>query len=188
MATIVSIPAESRVLLTNISWPLYQAIADAKGDKPSPRLSYLEGSLELVSPSYWNEALVGNLRSFVLSIARGLRRPCRCAGSTRWERAGVSAGKEPDVCFYLEHEPMVRGLREIDLEIHPPPDLAVEIELSHPLADAIRIYAGLGVPEIWRFDGDSLRFLHLGADGQYIERETSRSFLTCATILLVRCT
>lgn len=178
MATVVSIPAESRILLTNVSWSLYQAIVDSRGDQPSPRLSYLDGTLELMSPSFWHEALSCRVGIFVLMLARGLNRPCLDAGSTRWERAGVSSGKEPDSCFYLEHEPEVRGLKEIDLEIHPPPDLAVEIELSNPLADALRIYSGLGVPEVWRYDGDSLRFLHLGSQGTYLECENSRSFPT----------
>lgn len=164
MATIGSIPAESRVLLTNISWSLYQAIAEAKGDRPAPRLSYLDGTLELMSPSYWHEALSRRVGIFVLMMARGLCRPCLDAGSTRWERAGVPAAKEPDVCFYLENEHVVRGLHEIDL--------------SHSLVDAHRIYSGLGVPEIWRYDGDSLRILHLGADGHDIERENSLTFPT----------
>ncbi len=91
-------------------------------------------------------------------------------------KSGLAAGKEPDACFYLVNEPLARGLREIDLEIHPPPDLAIEIELTNPLSDALRVYAALGVPEVWRCGGDTLRFLHLQADGTYLEREVSRNF------------
>ena len=169
-------PGESRVALQGVSWSLFQAIAEARGDRPSPRLSFAGGVLELMSPSFRHETLARRLGTFVLMLARGLGRPCLDAGSTRWERAGADAGKEPDACFYLANEPAVRGLRDVDLDIHPPPDLAIEVELSHPLSDALRVYAALGVPEVWRSDGESLHFLHLEPDGSYAEREASRSF------------
>ncbi len=178
MSTVDPVATDSRVLLANVSWSLYQAIAASRGDRPSPRLTYLDGTLELMSPSFWHEALTDRVRIFVLMLARGSGRPCLNAGSTRWERQGVPSGKEPDACFYLDNEPAVRGLREIDLAIDPPPDLAVEVELSHPLSDSLRVYAGLGVPEVWRYDGDSLQFLHLTDDGAFAEREFSRSFPT----------
>jgi Uma2 family endonuclease len=168
--------AESRVLLTNVSWALYQTIAKTRGGRSLPRLSFLEGTLELMSPSYLHELLAKRFDYFVLGIAWGLGGPCRPAGSTLWERAGLERGKEPDACFYLANAPTIRGLTEIDLEIHPPPDLAIEIELSRPIHDILRIYSGLGVPELWRTDGKVLRFLHLGPDGSYVEREKSRSF------------
>jgi Uma2 family endonuclease len=167
---------EARVLLTNVAWPLYQAIAGARGDRSIPRLTYVDGELELMSPSFRHETLARRLGTFVLMLARGLGRPCLDAGSTRWERMGLDKGKEPDACFYLGHEPAVRGLREIDLEIHPPPDLAIEVEITHALTDALRVYAALGVPEVWRSDGESLRFLHLRDDGTFAEREVSRNF------------
>ena len=176
MATVDRILAESRVRLEGIPWHLYQTIAESRGDRPLPRLTYHHGVLELMSPSFRHEALTSRVRIFVFMLARGPGRPCLDAGSTRWEREDVSSGKEPDACFYLENEPRVRGLRDIDLTIHPPPDLAVEVEISHPLSDALRVYEALRVPEVWRYDGDSLTFLHLGNDGTYIEESTSRSF------------
>jgi Putative restriction endonuclease len=127
---------EARVLLTNVAWPLYQAIAGARGDRSIPRLTYVDGELELMSPSFRHETLARRLGTFILMLARGLGRPCPDAGSARWERMGLDKGKEPDACFYLGHEPAVRGLREIDLEIHPPPDLAIEVEITHALTDA----------------------------------------------------
>jgi Uma2 family endonuclease len=172
------IGGESRVLLPNVSWSLYRAIVEARGDRPFPLLTFLDGELELMSPSYRHETLACALRTFVLMLARGLGLPCRGAGSTLWERVGLDKGKEPDACFYLANEPATRGLTEIDLAIHPPPDLAVEVEISRPLTDALRVYAALGVPEVWRCDGEALRFLHLRDVGTYVESETSRSFPT----------
>jgi Uma2 family endonuclease len=165
---------ESRVLLPNISWALFQEIADARGDR-LPRLTYVDGALELMSPSYRHDDLAFKIGVFVMMVARGLDRTCRGAGSTRWERAGLEVSKEPDGCFYLENEPIIRGLRDVDLAIHPPPDLAIEVEISRPLRDALRVYAALGVPEVWRFDGHTLQFLHL-EEGVYHRRAVSRAF------------
>jgi Uma2 family endonuclease len=176
MAVAPALAGESRVLLQGVSWSLYQQIAAAQGDRPVPRLTYCDGSLELMSPSYLHETLVCRFRVFVLMLARGLGRTCLNAGSARWEKAGVSRAREPDACFYLANEPAARGLTEIDLDIHPPPDLAVEVELTDPLSDALLVYAGLGVPEVWRYNGRSLRFYYLQDDGSYAERPFSRGF------------
>ena len=167
---------EARVVLNDVSWSLYQEIAASRGGRPVPRLTYLDGVLELMSPSFRHESLSRRLGTFVLMLARGLGRPCLDAGSTRWERPELARGKEPDACFYLENEPAVRGLTEVDLSVQPPPDLAVEVELTHPLNDALGVYAGLRVPEVWTFDGRSLTFFHLDESGGYVERDESRSF------------
>ena len=177
-SAVYSLECESRVALRGVSWSLYQAIAATRGDRSIPRLTYTGGVLELMSPSFRHETLARRLGTLVLMLCRGLGRPCLDAGSTRWEKSGVDAGKEPDACFYLAHEPIVRGLKTVDLTIHPPPDLAIEVELSHPLSDALRVYAALGIPEVWRSDGDSLHFLHLQDDGSYADRDLSRSFPT----------
>jgi Uma2 family endonuclease len=168
---------EARVLLPGVGWSIYSDIAQALGDRSVPRLTYVDGDLELMSPSYRHEMLACGLATFVLMLARGLGLTCGGAGSTRWERQDLDKGKGPDACFYLANEPTIRGLTEIDLTIHPPPDLAVEVEITHPLTDGLSVYAALGVPEVWRYDGRSLRFLHLQADGSYAERERSRNFL-----------
>lgn len=170
--------AESRVLLPNVSWALFQEIARARGDRPAPRFTFVDGALELMRPSYQHESLARLTGLFVMMIARGLGRTCLGAGSTLWERAEMEVGKEPDGCFYLENEPRIRGLANVDLDIHPPPDLAIEVEISRPLRDALRVYAALGVPEVWRFDGQSLQFLHLENDGVYRRHALSRAFPT----------
>ena len=167
---------ESRVLLTDIGWSVYRDLIKAKGNRAIPRLTYDDGNLELMSPSYWHEALADRLATFVLMLARGLGHPCSGAGSTTWERPELKKAKEPDACFYLDHEPMIRGLKEIDLNIHPPPDLAIEIELTRPLGAGLAVYAALGVPEVWRHDGQRLDFLHLEADGTYSTQDRGRSF------------
>ncbi|MBV8076797.1 MAG: Uma2 family endonuclease, partial [Planctomycetaceae bacterium] len=75
---------------------------------------------------------------------------------------------KPDECYYLTNAERVVG-RRIDLSVDPPPDLAIEVEISRSALDRIGIYAALGVPEVWRFDGEALRVEQLQADGTYRE-------------------
>lgn len=166
----------SRVLLAGVGWGLFRAICESRADRPVPRVNYDAGELELTSPSSLHEVLTDRCSLFVVMLARGLGMPLRGARSTRWEREDLVKAKEPDACFYLANEHRVRGLKEIDLAVLPPPDLAIEIVLTNPLLDALRIYGALGVPEVWTFDGQAMRFLLLQADGTYAEADRSRSF------------
>ena len=88
----------------------------------------------------------------------------------------MEKGLEPDEAFYIQNEARVRGKFEMDLEVDPPPDLAVEIDITSSSVDREGIYAAIGVPEIWRFDGDSLRIFQLRPDGTYEPTEVSPSF------------
>ena len=75
--------------------------------------------------------------------------------------AGIASGGEPDSCFYLAHEADVRGLSDIDLTLHPPPDLVVEVDITSPSLDKFELYAAAGVPEIWRHDEGRITFYRL---------------------------
>ncbi len=76
--------------------------------------------------------------------------------------------------YYVDHEPLVRG-KLVDLAIDPPPDLVVEVDISHTDLDKPGLYAAMGVPEFWRYDGEVLRMYGLEG-GRYVEREVSLSF------------
>ncbi len=97
-------------------------------------------------------------------------------GSMTCRRADLSRGLEPDECFWISHEPEVRGRLEIDLTADPPPDLVLEIEISRSVLDRMEAYARLGVPEVWRYDGRSVRFEHLQPDGVYSASDISATF------------
>ena len=87
-------------------------------------------------------------------------------GSTTFKRADLHKGFEPDSCFYIQNEERVRGKLEIDLLTDPPPDLVIEIDISHPSLNKLPIYVQVGVPEVWRYDGSQLQLLALN-EGQY---------------------
>ena len=93
--------------------------------------------------------------------------------STTLRRKELQKGAEPDKCFYIQNESKVRG-REVDLENDPPPDLVVEVDITHTDIDKNELYAKFGVPEFWRFNGQSLTIYQL-QEGQYKEAEKSLS-------------
>ncbi len=97
-------------------------------------------------------------------------------GDMTCDNEDAERGLEPDECFYLESEPLVRGKEDIDLSVDPPPDLAIEIELSRARRSRMNIYAALRVPEVWRYNGMRLTVNQLQADGSYAETESSRYF------------
>ncbi|MBV8265515.1 MAG: Uma2 family endonuclease [Planctomycetaceae bacterium] len=177
---------EQRFLLRDVGWEGYETMLKLVGDRPI-RLTYDRGDLELMSPSLEHEEYRELLDLLVWLVAAGLRIPCRGAGLTTWRRRAKDRGLEADACFYLASFPRVSGKRtKIDLEVDPPPDLAIEVEISRSTLGRMGIYAALGVPEVWRFDGEALRVEQLQADGTYTTVANSRSFPFLAPEEVVR--
>ncbi|HEY9813871.1 MAG TPA: Uma2 family endonuclease, partial [Candidatus Sericytochromatia bacterium] len=99
----------------------------------------------------------------------------KSAGSTTLKLKIENRGIEPDNCYYIQNEIAVRDRQELDLETDPPPDLAIEIDITSSSINKFGIYSALGVPELWRYNGRLLKFYQL-AEGQYIECEFSIAF------------
>lgn len=91
------------------------------------------------------------------------------------KRQDMSVGKEPDSCYYIQNEARVRGKTTIDLTQDPPPDLAIEIDITNSSLNQLALYADLGVPEIWRYDGRRLKIYQLQKK-EYIECDYSPTF------------
>jgi Uma2 family endonuclease len=149
-----------RLVLANVTWPAYQKITQGLAEKPV-RLTYDRGALELMVPSTGHERFKSLIGLVVCILAEELNRVIGSFGSFTHQREDLARALEPDQCFYLSHFPAVRGKREIDLARDPPPDLAIEIEISRSVLDRLSILAALMVPEVWRFDGERLRVLLL---------------------------
>lgn len=174
MTTVLS-PSEQRVIIEDVSWQTYeQLLADLAG-RSAPRLAYDCGTLEIMSPTPRHEELNRNLALIVTILAAALGLDVRNLGSTTFRREDLSRGFEPDSCFYIEHEASVRGKAKIDLSQDPPPDLVIEIDITSGSLDKFPIYAQVGVPEIWRYDGHRLTIFHL-VDNECQESESSRAF------------
>jgi Uma2 family endonuclease len=116
------------------------------------------------------------LGRFVVVMTEELTLPIKAGRSTTLRRRPKQRGLEPDDSYWIATEPRVRGKRRIDLRVDPPPDLAIEVDVTSSSLDRMGIYAALAVPEVWRLDGPVLTFHVLGADGRYAERPHSAAF------------
>lgn len=122
----------------------------------------------------------------VRTLAEEVGLPCRGGGSVTIRHKPKQRGIEPDRCFWIANAPRMAGRRHRDLRTDPPPDLALEVDVTHSSMDRLDIYATLGVPEIWRLDGKTLTFHILGEDGQYVAAKQSRSFAIVRPVDLLR--
>jgi len=183
MSTVMSPPSEvqqqatevgeHRVVMDNVSWETYEGLLAALADSSAPRLTYDQGTLEIMSPLRKHEKPNRVLARVVDLLAEEWGVECEDLGSTTFRRRESKQGVEPDSCFYVQNVERIRGERELDLSVDPPPDLVIEVEITSPLVNKLPIYAGLGVPEIWVTDGLGARILRL-ASGKYRATEQSR--------------
>jgi Uma2 family endonuclease len=171
MATVLA-PPEQKVILRNVSWETYERLLDERGDDSVPRFSFDRGDLEIMSPSREHEEYKYALARIVDVVTEELGINERGLGSTTFKREDVGRGFEPDACFYIQSVARLRGRCELDLRVDPPPDLIIEIDVTTDSMKKLGIYATLGVPEVWRYDGTILTILALES-GCYVERDAS---------------
>jgi Uma2 family endonuclease len=167
--------AEQRTVLHNISWQTFEALLKETGEDRGSRFAYDCGTLEIMTPLYEHENPKIQFDRFIVALAEELEIEVKSAGSTTLKRKIVNRGIEPDNCYYIQNEPAVRGRQELDLESDPPPDLAIEIDITSSSVDKLGIYSALGVPELWRYNGRVLKFYQLVGE-EYVECEFSIAF------------
>lgn len=165
---------DQRVVFPDIDWKGYRALLRMRGDRPVPRMVYLDGSLLLLSPSLFHEWLKERSGLFFMVVMEELEIPCIVAGSTTLRRRSRRGGVEGDQAYYLSHLDRIRGKRKLDLRKDPPPDLAIEAVVTHEADEAIEVYRRLRVPELWICSPDTLRILVLQPDGRYYPSERSQ--------------
>jgi Uma2 family endonuclease len=172
----VSTNGEQRLLLNSVGWTEYLAIGDVFRDRPALRLTYDRGTLEFMTTSPAHEIYKHWLGRAIETLAEELNLPIRPAGNMTFQRSDLERGLEPDQCYWIANEAQVRGRMDWLPERDPPPDLVVEIEISRSAINRLGIYAALGCPEVWRFDGESLRVAVLQADRTFQAVERSPTF------------
>jgi Uma2 family endonuclease len=170
-----SLQAEHRVLLSGISWSTFESLA-AESKSHGTRFTYDRGYLEMMSPSREHERVKRLMGRMIEAMTEVLAIPVSSAGSTTLKAEWNERGLEADESYYIANEPRVRGRDEIDLHVDPPPDLAIEVDISSSSLDQLSIYADLGVPEVWLCDGTTLRVYQLQSDGKYLQQARSPSF------------
>ncbi len=171
MATVLT-ASEQKVILHNVRWETYESLLADHVASSAPRFTYDRGELEIMSPSSQHEEYNRTISLFVEVLAEELNIDIRNLGSATFKREDLERGFEPDSCFYIQNEQQVTGKTRIDLNIDPPPDLVIEIDITSPSINKIPIYAHLRVPQVWRYDGNRVLILHLENDG-YSERDES---------------
>jgi Uma2 family endonuclease len=169
----IIVPPGQKVILYDLSWDEFEAILVDLGDSRSSRIAYDQGRLEIMTPLPEHEVNKEYVSDFVKVLLEELDIEFCPLGSTTFKNQIMFKGIEPDSCFYIQNEAVVRGKNRLDLTIDPPPDLALEIDItnrSHP-----EIYQSLGVPELWRYEKNKLQILLL-IKGKYVESLTSHNF------------
>jgi Uma2 family endonuclease len=180
MVTTTSTPVEqqttpeNRVILKGVSWSTFKALLADVGDDRAWRIAYDEGVLEIRMPLEEHEEPKRLIESFVEALVDELEIELRSLGSLTLEREDLTRAVEPDSCFYIQNESLVRG-RNINLPNDPPPDLAIESDYTNSSVNKFTIYAAIGVPEIWRYRRESLQVYQL-VEGKYEVCDISLAF------------
>lgn len=173
--TDTSTPAEQRIVLHNISWETFEALLKEVGENRGSRFAYECGTLEIMTPLLEHETFKIQLGRFIVVLAEELNIEIKSVGSTTLKRQVANRGIEPDSCYYIQNEPAIRGKLKLDLGTDPPPDLAIEIDLTSSSINKFDIYAALSISELWKYDGKELKFYQLEVE-EYRERDVSLAF------------
>jgi Uma2 family endonuclease len=168
----VTSQVEQKVILHNVSWQLYEHLLAEHKDVCNPRFAYDRGVLEIMVLSFEHEQLNRLIADIFGVLADELAIDYINAGSTTFKREDVARGFEPDTAFYVQHVEEVRGKVRLDPTIDPPPDVVIEVDISSPSLNKLPIFAALGIPEIWRYDNNTLTILRLD-HGDYSAQEES---------------
>jgi Uma2 family endonuclease len=171
----LDVPPGQSLLLHDVSWAEFDAILEELGPHRNTRIAYKDGLLEIMAPLPEHEYFKQSISIAIEDIAEALNQEYESYGSTTWRKQAEQAGLEPDNCFYFQNEALVRGKLNFDLTQDPPPDLALEIDITSKSLARLPIYVRLGVPEIWCYDQGQLRVYLLQQD-QYVEVEQSQVF------------
>ncbi|MEG4811663.1 Uma2 family endonuclease [Microcoleus sp. F8-D3] len=173
-ATLIQTP-KAGFLLKNISWQTYESLVNELAEQPGIRLTYDRGNLEIMTPSAPHEKSGELLGNFVEVLTDELNLDICSMGSLTCKRPDLERGLEPDKCYYIQNEDIVWNKEQIDLNEDPPPDLAIEIDITSSSIERLELYASLGVPEVWRYDGKRLIIYQLEGN-EYAESEVSPTF------------
>jgi Uma2 family endonuclease len=184
--TATKLEPRQRFVLWNLGWESYELIVEALNEQ-HVRSTYDRGDLELMSPLPIHEAIKVWFGHFIIVLAEELGVPFHAIGGPTLRRRVRDRGLEPDDCFYLGSASKVEEWETLNLDRDPSPDLALEVDIMSSCLDRLGVYAGLGFPEIWRFEGEEWHIHLLGSDGAYQEspRSAALPYLPVSEIMPV---
>lgn len=161
------------LVINDVNWQQFEQILDELGEKRNTKIAYYNHTLEIMSPLPEHESDKVLITTLLEIILEELNVNFWCLGSTTFKSEILQKGLEPDNCFYIQNEAKIRGKKRLNLTIDPPPDLALEIDLTS--RTYLHLYLALGVPELWRFERGNLH-IHILENNQYMEKEFSPIF------------
>lgn len=165
---------EQRVAFHNLSWEDYLKIFQALPQDRHSRLSFCNGTLEITVPLEEHEFALRLIEQFIRLLVFEMGLKMKTMGSTTMNRKDVKKGAEPDCAYYIQNQPQVAG-RKVNFDQDPPPDLVVEVDITNTDINKNQLYAAMGIPEFWRYNGEILRIFTLN-NGEYKECEISPLF------------
>jgi Uma2 family endonuclease len=169
----ISVPPGHRLLLHDVSWLEFEAILEELGEHRASRIAYSQGTLEIRMPLPEHEKAKVIIGYLVNILFEELEIDFEPFGSTTFKRKSMLEGIEPDECFYIQNYALMIDKKRIDLTIDPPPDLAIEVDLTSKTQ--LEAYEALGVPEIWRYENNKLQ-INVLENGKYVESAISPTF------------
>ncbi len=169
----IVVPPGQQLIMTDVSWLMYEQLLEEFGEKRGSRINYSEGVLEIMVPLPEHEDDKVIIADLVKVLLEELDLEFRSLGSTTFKSETMKRGIEADDCFYIENEAAIRGKKRIDLTIDPPPDIALEIDITS--RTRFDNYEVLGVKELWRFNGTQLE-INVLRKGKYIQVNESPHF------------
>ena len=182
------LPEGATLVLVDVSWDDYERLLEDVAERPGVRVTYDQGRVEIMSPLRKHEKYKEFIGHLIAVLADELNIDVEASGSTTWQKRAALRATEPDLCFHVANAAGVIGKEELDLDVDPPPDLAVEIDVTNESLSKFPIYATLGVPEIWRYVSKRKSVLMYELrDGAYVDIPASRSFPMITPQVLADC-
>lgn len=173
---LVAPESAARIILPNVSWQSYTSLLRDFDGRPGMRMNFDQGVLEILSPSSEEHELYNRLLAFVVeTLADTMGIEYASSGAATFKREDLQRGFEPDSSYYLQNEPQVRGKLRLDLSVDPPPDLAIEIDIAHTSTGKLSLYAAMGVPEVWIYDGRQVSIFVLRGEAM-VQTSSSLAF------------
>lgn len=163
MSTLLREESETRMMLENVSWETFVALADERRGSV-PRMTYCDGVLEMMSPKRKHEnlgCLMGRMIEAYSEI-KGIE--ILSVASVTVKRSDLKKAYEADESYYVTNIDRVLAKEELDFEVDPPPDLVIEVELTSSAIDKLELFAAMQVREVWRHDGTSVQFYRLSGN------------------------
>jgi len=167
--------AEQRILLHHVSWETFECLLADIGDRRKTLFHYINNTLEIMSPLSLHEGSSHFFDKLLTIYVDELNIDMRCLGSLLMKIPELKIGGEPDSCYYIKNELVIRNKEDVIVGQDPPPDLVLEVDITNPSDRRLPIYALLGIPEIWLYDGYDLAFFALES-GKYLPITKSLSF------------